>query len=103
MLPRPQFWLLADLKTGEVLRRIACSEEDFSTLAADARLSTAGEDGPAQTTEDFQALYARLDGVRRTYLQTGAVDKQAYEAYFTQMLQAVPPAWRRCYAELSRL
>ena len=53
--------------------------------------------------EDFQALYARLDGVRRTYLQTGAVDKQAYEKYFTQMLQAVPPAWRRCYAELSRL
>lgn len=103
MLPRPQFWLLADLKTGEVLRRIACSEEDFSTLAADARLSTAGKDGPAQTTEDFQALYARLDGVRRTYLQTGAVDEQAYEAYFTQMLQAVPPAWRRCYAELSRL
>lgn len=103
MLPRPSWWLLADMKTGAVVRRISCAEEDFSSLAADARLSAAAPERAAMTAEAFQALYRRLDDVRRDCLRSGTVNAQAYDAYLAEMLKSVPPAWRRCYEELSKI
>ena len=103
VLRRPSLWLLADVVTGEIVRRIDCAEQDFTTLPADARLSMAFPDKPEMTAEDFNVLYRRLDAVRRQYVDEGTLDEAAYEGYLTRMLANVPPAWRKCSQDLSAL
>ena len=102
-LPRPSSWLLTDLISGEIVNRFSCVNRDFSSQPEGSLYSIAYPDKPKFSQEQFGALYEKLDRVRDRYVKTGQLDAQAYQAYFDQMLELVPPAYRVFYRELSRL
>lgn len=100
-MPRPSLWLLADVRTGEVLRRVPCAEEDFSGQPADKLYSAAYPDRPDASAQRFEQLFRSLDEVRKQYCETGSLDTAAYAEYLENMLTLVPPDYRVFYRELS--
>lgn len=102
-LPRPSGWLLADLASGEIVKRFSCAERDFSSQPQDALYSVDYPDKPAYTREQFAELYGKLDRARAACAGADGAGAQEYAAYFEAMLELVPPAYRVFYQDLSRL
>lgn len=101
-ISRPVSWMTADLTDGRLLEEIPCGEEDFSSAPPQERFSTENPSG-MPPADFFPRVYALLDAVRQTYLDTGALPQADYGQYLSEILQAVPPAYHRFYRELSKL
>ncbi len=100
-MPRPSLWILADVRTGKILRRIPCGEEDFSSQPADKLYSVAYPERPAAGAGEFERLFRNLDAIRAQLCETGELDGTAYAEYLSEMLCLVPPGYRVFYKELS--
>ena len=102
-MPRPSLWFLADIRTGEIVERRSCARQDFSSQPAGLRCDVRYPDRPQRPNGYFQSVYAKLDRIRREYLESGALDRSAYGEYLEEMLTLVPPEYRVFYRELSTL
>lgn len=102
-MPRPVLWLLADIRTGEIRKRISCAEQDFSQEPEGQLYTVAFPDQPQTGAAQHAVLFEKLDQVRRGYLEQGTVDAGAYTDYLNQLLCLIPPAYRVFYRELSTL
>jgi hypothetical protein len=100
-LPRPRYWMLADIDSGAPIAENDCREADFSGQALDALYSSANPDAKKPAPDFFDDLFALFDAVRASALESGAPDKEKYAAYLNAMLALVPPAYRIFYRELS--
>lgn len=100
-MPRPSSWIVADLSTGEICRRVDCSVQDFSSQPAGRLYSMEPE--PGAVRPDLDEAYARLDQLRRSWLQQGLLPPELYQDYLQTILTATPPAYRVFYQELSNL
>lgn len=102
-MPRPSLWMLADVRTGEILARYTCAERDFSSQSSAVRYSVRYPDKPQVSDGFWTGVYGRLDRVRQSYLGSGILDCNAYGRYLEEMLTMVPPEYRVFYRELSTL
>ena len=99
-IPRPSLWLLTDLTTGNLVRRISCSEEDFSPRSHEELCST---ENPNAVSVDYQKVYGMLDSVRQQFLEGGTLNREMYNGYLEQILQAVPPSYHCFYKDLTNV
>lgn len=102
-MPRPSLWLLADVRTGAILERYTCTQRDFSHRSDRRCYSVCYPDKPQVSEGFWTGVYAKLDRVRQDYLESGTLNRAAYEAYLEEMLTMVPPEYRVFYRELSTL
>lgn len=102
-MPRPALWLLADLTTGQIVRRHTCVRRDFSQQPRDLVCSMDYPERPADSAGRCAALYERLDGLRMACARGGEPDRDAYGVYLDGILELTPPAYRVFYRELSAL
>lgn len=100
VIGRPSSWILADVRTGQLIKEISCNQKDFSPAGRNELFSVKNPNAP--TDKDFFCnTYALLDKVREEYLTTNTLNMALYEQYLDQVFLAVPPSYHRFYRELS--
>ena len=99
-LPRPKYWMTADLDTGRLIQEISCKDNDFSKQSLDEMYSMEKPDGINPTREYFEAVFVLFDEVRSTLMETGVMDNDKYAEYMTKMLAVVPTSYHVFYREL---
>lgn len=99
-LGRPMLWGVADIKSGDVLSRFDCRQDDFSGEEFGARYSIHYE--PETVFDDAYVAesFRLLDEFRTEYLAGQGVNKATYSQYFERVLAAMAPAYRVFYREL---
>lgn len=97
---RPDHWALADIKSGEIKKMIACVDNDFADGVSDEKVIPAKEDADMDQNY-FQTMFHQLDRVRDDLVKTGQLDKTAYQKYVDLMLEEVTPSLADFYRALS--
>lgn len=99
---RPSVWVIADIKTGELIEKIDCREDrDFS----DAKFEKKCSIRTAKTLNVSKAFenetYEMFDKIREVILETGILDEDLYKDYFKRVLGNVSEDLERFYVDLS--
>jgi len=98
---RPTRWLLLDIETGEVIKRMNCGERDFSAEPFD-KLYSLNDPGVVKPTEDYFSIMDTLfDTARASVIFAKRLDKANYQAYLKDLYAITPKEYRGFYKELS--
>lgn len=103
LVPRPEYYILADLETGSVVKREDCRENDFSTAPFDRKYSLDTNGKTRHKDEDFYIeAYGYLDEARQILLEAGIGPHfaEAYRKYFGLISGNIPDEYLRFYEEL---
>lgn len=100
-LPRPQYWITADMETGGIIKEYNCKDADFSGQPFDRLYSVKADRQYNLTPEFYQELFASLDDIRKEYLGTKSVNKAKYGLYLDRILETIPDEYKVFYTELS--
>jgi len=102
-MPRPTFWMVAELESGKLIKEISCEETDFSTQPYDVLYSMEKPDSERPKPEYFDDLFKLFDEVREQLLVNGIFDTDKYNEYKKMMLALVPVAYHVFYHQLSEV
>jgi hypothetical protein len=102
-MPRPSYWLLADIETGDVVKEYSCRENDFSTAGFDVLYDLNDLAVIRPSREDFVEIYELFDSIRSEYIRHGTYNAEQYKRYLDRILEVTPNSYRRFYQELSNL
>ncbi|MCX6055111.1 MAG: hypothetical protein NTZ74_09405 [Chloroflexi bacterium] len=101
LLPRPTYWMVADIDTGKLIEDISCLGSDFSNQSFNELYLMEMPDSITPTPEYFEELFRIFDEVRYLLMKNGVLDFGKYSEYMTKMLAVVPPSYHIFYRELS--
>ena len=96
---RPERWLLADFRTGELLFDYSCAEIDFSLMPAGFRFTVSDDNTRSITREEIEAAMELLEEIRAQYLRQEGLGN--LEEYLAIVERAMPGEYRRFYRELA--
>lgn len=100
-LPRPQYWITADIETGEFIKEYNCKDADFSGQPFDRLYSVKADKQYNLTAEFYNELFAGLDDVRKEYFETKVINRAKYGVYLDRVLETIPNEYKVFYTELS--
>lgn len=103
LLPRPSEWVVLDFISGEPIKKIKCSEQEFSDASYDKLYSVPIEDEYDLSPEYYREVYAILDDVRMGVMDGKKLDKRKYTIYLKAIMQNTPREYRRFFTDLSDL
>jgi len=99
-LPRPKYWMVADIETGKLIKENSCQDTDFSKQSFEELYSMEKPDLIKPTPEYFNELFKLFDEVRDSLIKTGTFNSDKYFEYMNKMLALVPPSYHIFYSEL---
>ena len=98
-LPRPEFWILADLSDATVKDFIDCRQQDFSP-ATHNRNYNISTDFPAPLFH-FDEIYKLFDLIRSDLIENGILNRRLYKLYLKKLTKYVPLPYRKFFRDLS--
>ena len=98
---RPQFWVTADVCTGEITGENSCREKEFSDASYQIKYSIRADGAYDTSREYYENAFAILDEVRETLIETGELDREKYDRYLDKITANIPREYQRFYFELS--
>ncbi|MBM6737829.1 hypothetical protein [Faecalicatena fissicatena] len=98
---RPQFWVAADICTGELTGENSCKEKEFSDASYRKKYSIRADGVYDTSREYYEKAFALLDEVRETLIDTGTLERQKYDRYLAKITANIPREYQRFYFELS--
>lgn len=81
--------IICDLKTGEIIQRYSCSDNEFS-------------DSKHQKLY-WDSIYALMDLIRHEYARCENLNKKLYKEYFERISCITPEEYRIFYKDLSNI
>jgi hypothetical protein len=103
MMPRPSYWMIADIESGELIEHFNCSQNDFSSLSFDKLYSSKSSKNKTITNEYFNEAYNLFDNLRIYYKENKTVDVLMYNKYMEMIFSVVPDEYVVFYQELSNI
>ena len=100
---RPTLWALADISSGEIVKRYQSKDKDFSNASYDKKYNVRSEKKYDTSKEYYIKAYEILDKVRNHYFKTGEVLAADYDQYIQLILANIPDDYKRFYTDLSRI
>jgi len=100
-LPRPKYWMVADIFTGDLIEEISCQDSDFSKQSFTQLYTIEKSDPLRPTPEYYKELFSLFDEVRSSLMKNGNLDFNKYNDHMTKMLAIVPVSYQIFYRELS--
>lgn len=101
MYPRPSEWILADIKTGDVVSVYECNEKDFSEQKFNRMYSLTDKNVKKPNEDYFTVMDNLFDTVRASIVFGNQMDMASYSAYLRDLLAITPEEYKIFYKELS--
>lgn len=104
-IPRPEYYGLADLETGELIATRKCKTKDFSNASFSRKYNISSAENAPKNSDDFlDETFVLLDNARQALQETGDPDvyMKPYKEYFERILQKIPKDYKRFYRDLSK-
>ena len=102
MIPRPTEWLVLDFVSGMPLKRVKCSDVDFTDAPMDQLYSLQLGKECDLSPDYYRSAYNILDEIRIEYMKNGKFDEKFYAKYLNAILQNTPEAYRRFFTDLTK-
>lgn len=103
MVNRPTMWIICDLKTGEILQRYSCLDNEFSNSTHQKLYNISTKDILHVSKHYWNSVYALMDLIRHEYARCGSVNKKLYKEYFERIFCTTPNEYRIFYKDLSNI
>ena len=102
MVDRPIYWVLADIKTGELLQRYNTKDKEFSAAQYDVKYDIKSSDKKYDISKSYyEEAFAILDEVRTEIIYSNQFDNDKYQEYLNKILASTPADYQRFYLDLS--
>ena len=106
MANRPTLWVIADMKTGQIVEQRETYEHEFSDAAYDRKYSLKPNkentpEGRYQSPLYYNEAYAILETVRNSIITVKTVNELEYQMYMDKILAYTPKEYQRFYKDLS--
>lgn len=98
---RPSLWLIADVRTGEIIEKRETSEMDFSDASYELRYNISAEGKYDTSKEYYEKAFAILDTVRDKILEENIFDEEEYVRYLDMIVANIPSDYKRFFYDLS--
>ncbi len=98
---RPTMWAIADISTGEILKRFETKEKDFSQAPYDVKYNVRSDAEYDTSAQYYEKAFAILDSVRTKIINEGKFDENEYQQYLSMILANIPKDYQRFYTDLS--
>ncbi len=100
-IERPNMWIIANIKTGEIVERYSCAKKDFSNYTYYELYDISPKKLPPVPSNYWETIYSTLDIVREQYITTGQLNVLLYTNYLFHVLRQTPEAYKVFYKDLS--
>lgn len=101
VVDRPIAWALADIETGEIIKKYETKEKDFSDASYNVKYSLRPDGKYDLSTEYYNKAFEILDSVRKKIINGETFPKEEYKRYLKAILANVPKEYQRFYTDLS--
>ena len=98
---RPTVWVLADLKTGEIIEERQTKDIDFSDASYDVKYNIKADAQYNTSKQYYDEAFKILDYVRENLIKNGKFCKSDYKTYLDKILANIPKEYQRFYMDLS--
>ena len=98
---RPTMWALADIRSGDLIKRFNTSEKEFSDARYDAKYDIKTEKFYDTSTQYYNNAFLILDTVRRQIIDNHNFERDVYDIYLRKILANIPSPYQRFYNDLS--
>ena len=102
-IPRPSYWLIADITTGEVIREFNCKEKDFTAESFGSLYDLNDPDKKIPSKDDFKVIYGKFELLRNESISKGICTKEMQEDYMNSIMEITPGSYRIFYKDLTNL
>lgn len=99
-MPRPSYWALVDVETGELIERYNCREKDFSSASFDDLIDISNPHRKQFTKEDIDELDRRFDNLRNACILNDDNIDRLYGLYLGKLFELTPVNYQKFYIEL---
>ena len=100
---RPTMWVVSDLKTGEILQRYFCSDNEFSDNDYQKLYSISTENITPVSKFYWDSAYALMDLIRTEYINDATLNKKLYKEYLERIFYTTPEEYRTFYKDLNNI
>ncbi len=101
MVKRPSIWALADIESGEIIKRYDCSRKDFSNASHEQRYDVRPDGKYDLSDKYYYESYAILDEIREELISNNSLDMEKYKLYLSRTIANIPKSYQRFYTDLS--
>lgn len=98
---RPIAWALADIKTGEMVKKYETQGKDFSDAPYDKKYNIQADGKYDMSWEYYEKAFEILDSVRKKIINRETFPEEEYQCYLDAILANVPKEYQRFYTDLS--
>lgn len=103
MVNRPTMRIICDLKTGEIIQRYSCSDNEFSDSKHQKLYNISAKDVLPVSKHYWDSIYALMDLIRHEYARCENLNKKLYKEYFERISCITPEEYRIFYKDLSNI
>lgn len=103
IVQRPSWWIVSDLKTGEIVQRYSCQDNEFSNEKYDKLYDISTEKLPELDNVYWNTLYTIMDLIIDEYMNFGTLNKNLYKYYLDKIYDATPGEYKVFYKDLSNI
>ena len=103
MVNRPTMWVIGDLKTGEIIQRYMCSDNEFSNSEYRKFYNISAKDVLMSSKFYWDSAYALMDLIRHEYVSCGTLNKKLYKEYLERIFCTTPEEYRVFYKDLNNI
>lgn len=99
-MPRPSYWCLVDVETGELIKRYDCKEKDFSSASFDDLIDISDLNPNHFSKEDAEEFFRKFDNARNAYILNDNNGDRLYALYLRMLFEYTPVNYQIFYCEL---
>lgn len=105
-MPRPSYWALLDIETGELIKRYDCREKDFSSASFDDLIDISDFNQRQFSKEDAEEFFRKFDNARNAYILNDNngdslyAGDRLYALYLKTLFEYTPVNYQIFYCEL---
>jgi len=101
LVERPSLWVIANVETGDIVKRYETKEVDFSDAPYDIKYNIRS-DGQYDTSQGYyDRAFGILDEVREGIIKQGVFHEDRYMEYLNMIVANIPREYQRFYYDLS--
>jgi hypothetical protein len=99
-MPRPLYWALVDVETGELIKRYDCGEKDFSSASFDELIDISDYNQERRSREYEDDFFRKFDNLRNACILNDDNIDRLYGLYLGKLLEVIPENYQKIYFEL---
>ena len=99
-MPRPSYWALVDVETGELIKRYDCKEKDFSSASFDELIDIGDYNQERRSREYEDDFFRKFDNLRNACILNDDNIDRLYGLYLGKLLEVIPENYQKIYFEL---